>query len=259
MTDQPPSYQQALGSSTASQKLGVPSNSRIPPPHRRSMEDEGRDLPHGWLRQYDHTADHHYYVDTTSDPPRSIWHHPYDDMTYLQTLPFEERERVQAIHRREPSRDDIVAAESDVDDPDSAFPNELPPRPGKSNHNNHEQGSTGIKKYGRKLKDKLTDTTHEEREAERRLREQEEEEMYRRHQQVRRAMQQAWETKQPQLLGKDKDGKDVYIEPPTGGPYQQAGPGAYGYNPSAQGPYQQPNARFVPPISPFSILHVEVA
>ena len=210
------------------------------------MEDEGRDLPRGWIRQYDHKADHHYYVDTTADPPRSIWHHPYDDMTYLQTLPVEERERVQELHRRAPSREDIIASESDVDDPQSGFPNELPPRPGKTNHHDQEQGSTAPKKYGRKLKDKLTGTTHEQREAERRAREQQEEEAYRRHQQIRRAMQQAWETGQPQHLGKHKDGQDVYIEPPMGGPFQPAGPSAYGYNPYSQGPYRQPNARFVP-------------
>ena len=207
------------------------------------MEDEIRNLPPGWIRQYDAKSDHHFYVDTKAHPPRSIWHHPYDDDTYLKSLSAEERERIEELHRLPPSREDIINAESDTENPNSEFPQELPPRP---NKNGPDANPHGLKKYGRKLKDKLTDTTHEQREAERRLHEQQEEEMYRRHQVVRQAMQAAWETGQPQLLGKDNEGRDVYIEPPRSSQFNQFNQSGYGVNPYAGGPYSQPNTRFIP-------------
>lgn len=248
MSDAPPSYDQATGSSGAggSSRLQVPgssgANGRIPIEHRRSMEDEGRQLPSGWIRQYDHTKNHQYFVDTKANPPRSIWHHPYDDDTYLRTLSSEERERIEEQTRQPhpPSRDHLINSESDVEDHHE--PAELPPRPTRG------KGSED-KKFGRKLKDKLTGTTHEQREQERRRQAEADAEMYRRHQMIRQAMQAAFETGQPQLIGKDKDGKDVYIEPPRGGPFQQRG--GYGYNPYSNGPYsQQPytqgNNRYIP-------------
>jgi hypothetical protein len=57
------------------------------------------------------------------------------------------------------------------------------------------------------------------------------------------------ETGQPQLLGKDRQGRDLYIEPPRG-PY--APQGAYGYNPyGGRGMYQNPNVRIVRPAGPY--------
>ena len=94
------------------------------------------------------------------------------------------------------------------------------------------------------MKDKLTGSTHEQRAAERRQREEEERRTYERHQQIRVAMMRAAETGQPQFIGKDRNGKEVYIEPPQGA---QMPPGAYGYNPYTQGPYANPNATFIRP------------
>ncbi|KAG8995261.1 hypothetical protein FRB94_009311 [Tulasnella sp. JGI-2019a] len=51
---------------------------------RLSMEDEHRPLPEGWIRQLDPSSAHHFYVDTTATPPRSIWVHPYDDPQWRQ-------------------------------------------------------------------------------------------------------------------------------------------------------------------------------
>lgn len=100
------------------------------------------------------------------------------------------------------------------------------------------------------MKDKLTNSTHPEREARRRKREEEEAAMYRRHQAIRDAMRKAIQTGEPQLLGKDRQGKDVYIEPPrhTAGYYPSSGiagagttrlgmypAGGYGYNPFMPG------------------------
>src|SRR5271155_803749 len=95
-TDEPPSYEQAQAAShTGSSNLQVP---RIPTAARRSMEDESRPLPQGWIRLFDDKENHQFFVDTKTSPTRAIWHHPYDDEEYLQTLSSEERERLQEIH-----------------------------------------------------------------------------------------------------------------------------------------------------------------
>lgn len=73
--DSPPTYSQATGSSTTGSRLGDKpkgASSNIPPHDRRSMEDENRDLPTGWVRTYDPKNSHQFFVDTTSNPPRSI-------------------------------------------------------------------------------------------------------------------------------------------------------------------------------------------
>lgn len=123
----------------------------------------------------------------------------------------------------------------------------------------HSPPPKGVHKLGRRVKDKLTNSTHEEREARRRQREEEERKAYEQHQHIRVQMAKAAETGVPQLLGKDSDGKDVYIEPPGGpggydgygGGYGGYGGGAYGYNPYRQGPYADPNAKFVRPPNPY--------
>ena len=244
----PPPYNEATGSnqpSKPSTHLEVPHKTRngIPPHTRRSMEDENRDLPHGWVRQYDAKEHHQFFVDTTADPPRSIWQHPYDDEQYMSSVSPEERSRIQGLHRV-PTRDDIEA-ESSGDDHDAAYPQELPPRP----TNDHLGGAH---KFGRRLKDRITNSTHEEREQSRREREAQEQKAYEQHQRFRLAMSTAAETGIPQFLGKDREGKDVYIEAPHGPGPSGYGQGAYGYNPYTQGPYANPNARFVRPPDPYA-------
>jgi len=95
----------------------------------------------------------------------------------------------------------------------------------------------------------LTNTTHEERETRRQQEAAEEEQAYRQHLAFRAAIARAAETGQPQLLGKNRNGEDIYIEPPDG---PRALPGAQGYNPYVQGPYTDPNARFIRPDYPYS-------
>ena len=122
------------------------------------------------------------------------------------------------------------------------------------------EGVTGIHILGRKMKDKLTSSTHTEREAQRRQREEEERRIYEQHQHFRQAMSRAAQTGEPQLLGRDRNGKEVYIEPPMadyGGGMGFGGgrtyPGnAYGYNPYQSGVYANPNARFVRPQMPYA-------
>lgn len=197
------------------------------------MEDERRPLPKGWVRTFDPQSHHQFFVDTTADPPRSIWTHPYDDEEYLRSLSSEERERIEqeSMHRGYPPR---TASSSSFHTPE-----ELPPREGK-------------KSLGRKLKDKVTGTTHEQRVQERRMRAEQEQRAYEQHRQMRQAMARAAETGQPQYVGKDPDGKDVYVEPPSyQGGYGGYG-GGYGYNPYEGGVYTTPNARYIRPSNPYS-------
>lgn len=264
-SEPPPSYEQAAGRGR-SNNLEVPqTRNGISPGRRRSMEDEQRSLPQGWVRQYDETSHHQFFVDTTKEPPRSIWHHPYDDEEYLKTLSPGERDRVTRLHHSVSLKD--IAAESSDDEAGPSSSKGKPLRGGagsdaagpssSSSANPHtgmlpprsEPNPTGLHKYGRKLKDRVTGSTHAEREKERTQRAQEEQQAYQAHMALRRAMSKAIQTGQPQFLAKDPQGHDVYIEPPNG-PAIPAG--ARGYNPYANGVYTNPNARFVRPDYPYN-------
>ncbi|KAL8835898.1 MAG: hypothetical protein Q9170_003125 [Blastenia crenularia] len=249
----PPSYDAATASRTNTAQLSSTQNQHrvrngIPPEYRRSMEDEGRPLPPGWIRQYDPENQHQFFCDTTREPPRSIWHHPYDDEEYLNTLTPQERQRIQNS-LQVPSHDDIAAESSDEDRDDHPPPNRAPANPTITPSTSQQQKDSGASSFGRKLKDKLTGTTHEQREEQRRQRAIAEQEMYERHRQLRHAMVEAMRTGQPQPVGKDRNGKDVYIEPPptAHGPRS----GGYGYSPYSQGVYGNPNARFIRPANPY--------
>lgn len=234
--------------------------SGIPPLHRRSMEDEVRPLPPNWVRQFDPQTHHQFFVDTSANPPRSIWHHPYDDPDYLSTLSPEERERVSGLHRVLTPAD--MEAESTDDEADhhnkSAAKGVTAAVAGaQAGSSSQTQPQHKESSLGRRMKDKLTGTTHEQREAARRQREEEERRLYELHRKIRTAMARAMETGQPQYLGKDRDGKDIYIEPPApyapgyGGGYY--GGGATAFNPYTHGgPYASPNARFIRPGVPYS-------
>lgn len=227
----------------------------IPPAARRSMEDESRPVPEGWVRQYDPQHGHQYFVDTKTSPPRSIWHHPFDDEQYLGTLSSEERERIQAMYRT-PSHADIEAESTDEED------HHDPHDQGKVPHGaSQEAGASSSLPsrpkekpgLGRRMKDKLTSSTHEEREVRRRQRAEHERKIYEQHQAFRIAMTRAMQTGEPQLLGKDRNGQDLYIEPPQGpGGRQMYGYPGVGinhrsYSPYSSGVYADPNARFIRP------------
>lgn len=240
-SEPPPSYQAAMDqhdnnqASSSSQPHGQPGhlqvpgqgdNDAIPAAVRRSMEDEARPLPKGWVRSYDPETGHQFFVDTTKDEPRSIWIHPYDDDEYLNSLSSEERERIEQDSMRrpsdaQPSKADIMHDHTDNED-EETIPANLPPR--------QNAAPAQKKSFGRKMKDKLTGTTHEEREKERAERERKERELYQRHIAIRQAMAKALETGKPQLIGRDRDGQDVYLEPPQYSGSSQY-PGGYGYNP----------------------------
>jgi hypothetical protein len=203
------------------------------------MEDEMRELPPGWVRSFDAQEQHQFFVDTTASPPRSIWVHPYDDEQYLATLSPEERQKHSRMHRTM-TLNDIAAEDSDDEAAHKG-------KTGTAAASSAGQ-PTGIHKFSRKLKDKITGQTHEQREQHRLERAEQERQAYLAHLRARQALMKAIETGEPQFLCKDQQGRDVYIEPPRG-PY--APRGAYGYSPYAQGPYSNPNVRIVRPAGPY--------
>jgi hypothetical protein len=214
-SDLPPSYEQSTGTSDKSKHnsshLEVPgAKNGIPAQARKSMEDEHRPLPRGWIRQYDTKENHQFFVNTNTDPPQSHWEHPLDMPDVVKALSTEERERLQEEESR-------LRTHSADHSEDEHFPPELPERPAGSKvpqHSTAAASSTQKKSFGEKLKDKVTGSTHEEREQKRAVRAEEERQYYEAHQKLRRAMQQAQITGQPQFFAKDRDGKNIYIEPP---------------------------------------------
>ena len=265
--DAPPPYEQVAGSSRPNNSA-APSqtsqgtdnhlkvNNGIPAAMRRSMEDEGRSLPTGWVRSYDPVDDHQFFVDTTKDPPRSIWHHPYDDETYLNSLESKERERIKQM-QQDHAEEYMGGAGGSEDEahPHATSSSKTGSQPAAAGGAGPSgtlasDNSKGKPSFGRRWKDKITNSTHEEREAERQKRAQQEAQYYERHRQLRQAMVQAQQTGQPQFIGKDpRTGQDIFLEPPNG---PRAPNGAQGYNPYAQGPYTNPNARFVRPDYPYA-------
>lgn len=246
-SEPPPSYEAAINDNnqassssrpqaqSGASQLQVPgqNDNDISAAARRSMEDQTRSLPKGWVRSYDPESSHQFFVDTTKDPPRSIWVHPYDDEEYMSSLSSEQRERIEEESMHPSSgnqtgkgkQDNTIYDHTDEED----FPAELPPR-----DQAPEAEGKGKKSLGRRMKDKITGTTHEEREQERARRDQRERELYQKHLAIRQAMDKALQTGQPQLIGRDRDGQDVWLQPPQ---YRGSShyPGGYGVSPYGSG------------------------
>ncbi|EOA85051.1 hypothetical protein ACJQWK_06983 [Exserohilum turcicum] len=248
-SEPPPSYEAAIFDADPSPGLHRVSTdgpaarterNGIPPEWRRSMEDLMRELPPGWIRSFDEQSQHQFFVNTRANPPRSIWTHPYDDEEYLSTLSPEERNKHTRMHRTM-TMDDLAAEDSDAED-------HLPPRTAPKDKGAAASGEpTGIHKFSRKLKDKITGQTHDERELARQRRAEQERQAYLQHMRTREAIIRAMETGEPQLLGKDRQGRDVYIEPPHGSVPR----GAFGYNPYGPRQYYSPNVRYMRPATPY--------
>lgn len=205
----PPSYEQATSSASFARR----ERNGITPEVRRSIEDESRPLPEGWVRSFDPQNLHQFFVDTKVDPPRAVWHHPYDDEEYMNSVSPEERARIRGLVRHPTDHD--IAAETSDEEGDSQEHHRLGGRGPDVPATSASPGQASKQRsLGRKLKDKITGTTHQERAMERQQREQKERDMYKQHQVFRRGLAAAIETNQPQLLGQDDAGTDVYLEPP---------------------------------------------
>ncbi|KAG8974037.1 hypothetical protein FRC05_007953 [Tulasnella sp. 425] len=51
-------------------------------------DEDSRPLPPGWIRQWDSRTENYFYVDTTANPPRSIWEHPGDLIEEQEPVPI---------------------------------------------------------------------------------------------------------------------------------------------------------------------------
>lgn len=137
------------------------------------------------------SSGHVFFVDTQANPPRSIWTHPLDDPEYVSTLPLDQQPQ-------------WAAAKTKKDDPytptGAAGPHgEHNPHPvqgtstQRQSHPSQPQHQQGEDKrtFGRKLKDKLTNSSHEDRVRERAAQAKAERERYEQYIKRRKALQDA--------------------------------------------------------------------
>lgn len=222
--------------------------SGIPAQARRSMEDQNRPLPRGWIRQWDPTSHHNFYVDTNTTPSRSIWSHPLDDEQYRTEHPEEAKElsaRQYDEHHAPYHPDETSSEEGGEENGHARYS-------ASSSSSSSKPPPTGLKKMGQSMKNKMTNSTHAERVAKREKQREMERKAYEQHQAMRAAMVRASQTGEPQLIGKDRQGREIFAQPPPPnapyagaaigyGPYQTApaypyGGGAY---PAPYGPYNR--------------------
>ncbi|KAM0753767.1 hypothetical protein T439DRAFT_322655 [Meredithblackwellia eburnea MCA 4105] len=259
--DAPPTYGQATGSGSrpASSQIGSPSSLQVPAVGRASseytsdgdgdegipredllaMEDEQRELPEGWIRQYDEGSRHFFYVDTTSNPPRSIWVHPYSDRQYVMSLPESSEVRQHYANLLAEAQDVKAGYPSDTksgaNSAGGAAKSDSYSNQGTTSSSSKASTSTSPtipekRTFGRKMKDKLTGTSHEERVKERNDRKERDLKEYQ--QFLMRRQQQAEERQrmyQEQGFGNQQQG---YYAPPSQAYPSNYGaryPGSYGY------------------------------
>lgn len=224
MSEAPPSYEAAKAGgsdriSTSAGQRPQRQQSNIPPDVRRSMEDSIRPLPNGWIRQWDPKAKHNFFVDTLAKPPRSTWSHPYDDEQYLRDHPEAAHQQHHADHHYDETTDE----DGDVTNVQQSHTKPAP---------------TGLKKLGQSMKNKMTGSTHAERVARRKKQREQEERAYQHHLAIRAAMTKAVQTGQPQLIGRDQQGTEIFAQPPPPNhPYAGASVGYGPYQTAPQYPY----------------------
>ncbi|GAA5901122.1 hypothetical protein JCM5296_006277 [Sporobolomyces johnsonii] len=185
--------------------------SGIPTDERRSMDDAMRPLPEGWRREFDPATEHFFYVDVTANPPRSIWTHPYDP-EYLSHNPSDKsHSRVYAPPPGPPPSQSHPHSHSS---PTSPTPDKKPtPTTGGAGHPKDKDKDD--RTFGRKMKDKLTGTTHEQRVEQRR-----------RQAELERKQYEAYLARRRQLLEAQRNGTYAPMYAAPSGPF---GRPAYGY------------------------------
>ena len=99
---------------------------------------------------------------------------------------------------------------------------ESTPTPSTSLATNKSHPQHRVLHPGRWIKDKWTHTTHEERELDQIAKAE-------RIRHTREAMEIAMATGEKQLVGRDANGQDVYVEPPSRSQYNASGYSPYGY------------------------------
>lgn len=169
-----------------------------PPP------DDKRPLPNGWIRQWDSSQNHHFYVDTNANPPRAIWTHPLDDPEYQRS---QQKDTA-------PTYSGYLAPPGPPPPASQSNPEIKSKHGTESKHAKKDSKSEKRSAFG-KLKDKLIGTK-EEREAERQAELiRREEERLRREQMMQERMQRIQQMRQSAPAG-------YYQQAPSGGYYQQS-------------------------------------
>jgi hypothetical protein len=168
------------------------------------MEDEARPLPPGWTRCYDTHYSHQYFVDTNASPPRSIWHHPYDDEQFLASLSAAERDQLKQKGLLGPGGDHDLAAEYESTDDEVG---------GRSGDTHPESAGSGRKGKLARLEDKFKNKQLE-RQARRDRERQQEDEAHAAYKHFRKTLEEAVRSGRPAIMGIDKQGREVYLQPP---------------------------------------------
>ncbi|KAI0094769.1 hypothetical protein BDY19DRAFT_914507 [Irpex rosettiformis] len=224
------------------------------------------ELPLGWVREYNDTYNHPYWVDTQSNPPRAIWTHPYEDEQFLDEHPQvrarfakgkgNSNQTAPRPKKAGPSQTDIPAESPPPYDPndaprrhsfngrdkqssDNIRPAHLPQPVAGTSRDSHKRGFFG------KLKDKAIGTKEEREEAKRQeaLLMQRRAEERRRMIEEQRRQQDEW-LRQQQAAGPS----GVYYQQPVyaapfGSPYGRSGYGGYGGFGHGGSPYGQQQRR----------------
>ncbi|KAI0815099.1 hypothetical protein BC629DRAFT_1588777 [Irpex lacteus] len=210
------------------------------------------ELPKGWVREFDQTHGHPYWVDTQAKPPRAIWTHPYEDEQFLNAHP-EIKSRL-GKGKGKSSAPEPGPSETDVpaESPPPYDPNDAPrrhsfngkdktsssdmrppvmPRPAGGSRVDSSSSQAHKRGFFGKIKDKTIGTKEEREEARR----QEALLMQRRAEERKRLIaeqrrqQEEW-LRQQQAAGPSRvsyQQQPVYAAP-FGSPYGRAGYGGYG-------------------------------
>ncbi|GAA5922172.1 hypothetical protein JCM3775_003516 [Rhodotorula graminis] len=149
--------------------------SGIPDEGRRELIDAERPLPEGWRREFDTNTQHFFYVDTRATPPRSIWSHPLDDPDFLDAHPEIAKEFAPPAGAPPAETSATPSVVDEKKGHHSLFhrggDDKAAEEERRGHNHDHDHASTSAKKddrtLGRKMKDKLTGKTHEERVKER--------------------------------------------------------------------------------------------
>lgn len=124
----------------------------------------------------------------------------------------------------------------------------LPPRQQGPDH------QSAAMRWGRKVKDKMTATTHEQREQTRQERAKEEQEAYEKYMHYRKCMLKAAQTGEKQYLGDDEQGNKLFVTPPRNYGAGRQYPGSYGgyaYAPSTAYGYGDTRTNYASPAYPY--------
>ncbi|KAL7412805.1 hypothetical protein BDY24DRAFT_391117 [Mrakia frigida] len=144
--------------------LAVPHIAGMNDVSRRSMEDEERELPEGWIRQFDQGSGHQFFVNTEANPPRSIWTHPFDEDECFRSNP--DSRPHQPFSSSQQQQYGLVAtpslSQAEIHEREQVQENRTKAADVKAAEKSENRS------FGEKMKDKLTGSTKAERDADKR-------------------------------------------------------------------------------------------